>query len=422
MNNGKRTILFVMSRLPFPAVSGRKTSLYHYCRILSEEIGCRLVVASFLEKGDDPEHKPDFIDRLVILPKATAAASAAHILKDSIVKKKKPMQVSLYWNSKANKIVERLVQEERPDAVIGDMVRSAEYIRNLNTYRISDLDDLISLRYKRQSEADMKGINPYGAFLYTVPKFLRKIMSVNAVKNYVVKNEISLLEKYELDIGRVCEKTVFVAESEAEKFNRELGMEKAISVPIGVDTDFFLYGRECAEDNFIGFLGAMNVAHNENAARHFINDIFPLVLEKVPDAKFLIVGCGASEDLLKLSCENIFFTGLVKDVRVCLRKCKVCVCPMTFGSGIKTKNLEIMSMGMPIVTTSVGAENIGAVNNSDWIIADDSREFAEAVISLLSDKDKRTEIGKNAGRFIRRSFTWDKAKKRLEMLFGEIKC
>ena len=44
-----------MPRLPFPATSGRKTSLYHYCRILSEELGYRLIVAAFLEKGDDPQ-------------------------------------------------------------------------------------------------------------------------------------------------------------------------------------------------------------------------------------------------------------------------------------------------------------------------------------------------------------------------------
>ena len=68
--NKEKTILFVMPRLPFPMISGRKTSLYHYCRILSEELGFRLVVAAFLEAGDDPNLKPDFIDELVILEKS----------------------------------------------------------------------------------------------------------------------------------------------------------------------------------------------------------------------------------------------------------------------------------------------------------------------------------------------------------------
>lgn len=72
MKDKSKAILFVMSRLPCPASSGRKICLYHYCRILSEDLDCRLVVASFLETGDDPNNKADFIDKLIILPKASA--------------------------------------------------------------------------------------------------------------------------------------------------------------------------------------------------------------------------------------------------------------------------------------------------------------------------------------------------------------
>ena len=137
MNETKGTILFVMPRLPFPAVSGRKTSLYHYCRILSEELGYRLVVAAFLEKGDKPEEKPDFIHRLVILPKAKAVKKMENIFWNSFLRKKKPIQVSLYWNPEALKIVNQVADEEKPDIVIGDMIRSMEYVKNMSAYRIS---------------------------------------------------------------------------------------------------------------------------------------------------------------------------------------------------------------------------------------------------------------------------------------------
>ena len=196
-----KTILFVMPRLPFPASSGRKTSLYHYCRILSKELGYRLVVAAFLESGDDPKQKPDFIDRLIVLPKASAKTRIVNIFRESLILRHKPMQVSLYWNPEAKAIVDRIVQEEKPEYVIGDMVRSIEYIKNISSYRISDLDDRISLRYQRQLETDIDGINPYGAFLNTVPKFIQKIMLMKPIKLAVVKNEIALLKKYEIDMG-----------------------------------------------------------------------------------------------------------------------------------------------------------------------------------------------------------------------------
>lgn len=416
MTDGKKTVLFVMPRLPFPASSGRKTSLYHYCRILSDELGCRLVVAAFLETGDDPSQKPDFIDRLEILPKPSAKEKLLNILGKSLIKKQFPLQVSLYLSKEAKQIVQKLIDEEKPDVIIGDMVRSTEYIRNAEAYTIADLDDRISLRYKRQLETDIDGINPYGAFLGTVPGFMRKMMLLKPVKLAVVNSEIALLDKYELDIGKACNATVFVAEKEVREFNSEIGEEKAVAVPIGVDTDYFYY-RECGNDeNTIGFLGAMSVAHNENAARHFIEDIFPLVLTEIPDAKFMVIGGGASEELKKLASDHVVFTGRVDDVRDYLEKCKVFVCPMTFGSGIKTKNLEAMAMGLPVVTTSIGAENIDAVDGDDWLVADEPETFADQVVSLLLKSEKRNEIGKNASTFVNEKFSWDVAEKQFETI------
>jgi len=417
--NKEKTILFVMPRLPFPASSGRKTSLFHYCRILSEELGYRLIVAAFLESGDDPAKKPAFIDKLIVLPKASAKSRILDIVRDSIILRKKPMQVSLYWSPRAKKIIDQLIEFERPQFVIGDMVRSTEYIKDADCYRIADLDDRISLRYKRQLENDLDGMNPYGAFLYTVPSFLRSIMLARPLKVLVMNNEVSLLEKYEKEIGGICEKTIFVAEKEAHEFNQELKQNKAIAVPIGVDVDYFYYRELKATKNNIAFLGAMSVAHNENAARHFITDILPIIVKKVPDAVFMVIGGGASENLLKIESKHVHFTGRVDDVRDYLEQCKVFVCPMTFGSGIKTKNLEAMAMGLPVVTTSIGAENINALSGKDWLVEDSNEKFADQVAELLLDDAKGCTIGKNGSDFIKNNFTWDVARRKFEELLNK---
>lgn len=389
MNRKNKTVLFVMPRLPFPASSGRKTSLYHYCRILSEELGYRLVVAAFLESGDDPKLKPEFVDRLVVLPKASAKEKLINITKESLLRKRLPLQVSLYLSRKAQSVIDSIVAEEKPDIVIGDMIRSTEYIKNIQSFRVADLDDRISLRYQRQLENDIDGINPYGAFINTVPSFLRGFMLLKPVKLAVVKNEIKLLRDYELRIGKICDSTVFVAKKEADSFNKELGENKAIAIPIGVDTEYFAYRGLKDAENVIGFLGAMSVAHNENAVRHFTQDILPLIIEKVPDVKFMVIGGGASDDLRKIQSEHVFFTGRVDDVRDYLEQCKIFVCPMTFGSGIKTKNLEAMAMGLPIVTTEIGAENINAQSGSDWVVEMTDDTFANAVVDLLMNDKKR---------------------------------
>ena len=110
--NKEQTILFVMPRLPFPMVSGRKTSLYHYCRILSEELGYRLVVAAFTETGDNPDAKPEFIDKLVVLEKSSNLEKMINILIRSIFCLKLPLQVSIYLSQKAKKRIESIVEDE----------------------------------------------------------------------------------------------------------------------------------------------------------------------------------------------------------------------------------------------------------------------------------------------------------------------
>ena len=103
---------------------------------MSEELGYRLVVAAFLEAGDDPSQKPAFIDRLVILPKESAKKKILGIAKNSIILQKKPLQVELYWSKTAKEKVNQLMNEENPEIVIGDMIRSTEYIRDLKAYRM----------------------------------------------------------------------------------------------------------------------------------------------------------------------------------------------------------------------------------------------------------------------------------------------
>ena len=86
--NKEKTVLFITTRLPFPTTSGRKTSLYYYCKILSEKLGYRLIVASFEEEDIKSNiKKPDFIDKLIILPNPKVKTKLANVIKYSFILK-----------------------------------------------------------------------------------------------------------------------------------------------------------------------------------------------------------------------------------------------------------------------------------------------------------------------------------------------
>lgn len=415
--NKEKTLLFITTRLPFPTISGRKSSLYYYCKTIKES-GYKLIVASF-DDGCDLKLKPDFIDELIVLQKPSKFSKLFNIFKDSFLTHKFPLQVALYYDKKNQQIINNIVEKYKPNIVIADMVRTTEYIKNLrNIVTVADLDDRLSLRYERQLKCNINEVNPYGIFLKSLPKFIQKIIMISFIKKYVMKNEIKLLKSYELHIGKVTDYTVFVAENETSNFNKELGENKAITIPIGVDVKYYknIENLDIKKENYIGFLGVLNVAHNENAVKRFINKILPIIFEKNNDAKFMVIGDGATKELLSLQNDSIIFTGRVDDVRDYLRKCKVFVCPLSFGSGIKTKNLEAMALGLPVVTTSIGAENISATNKKDWYITDNDEEFANYVLEIMKNDKLRIDIGNNGAEYVNRNFTWDLAKKEFKKI------
>lgn len=263
---------------------------------------------------------------------------------------------------------------------------------------------------------DISTINPYGAYLYNLPKIAQKILSWKWIKKLVLRNEIQLLTRYEREISQDYDKTVFVAQREADILNRDLNFDKAVAIPLGVDVGYYgeKFGKISHQKNTIAFLGAMGVAHNEAGAIHFIKDILPYIIPKIPTVKFIVVGGGITENLKKAANKHVEFTGRVEDVRTVVGACEVFVCPLQFGSGIKTKNLEAMAMGVPVVTTTIGAENIHAVNGRDWIVADDNQDFADQVVRLMEEPELRQMLRQNARDFVQSNFTWKVAEERFK--------
>lgn len=165
-------------------------------------------------------------------------------------------------------------------------------------------------------------------------------------------------------------------------------------------------------------MGALNVAHNENGIVHFIEKCMPGILERVPEVKLYIIGGGASEQLKKYTSDHIVFTGRVPDVRVAVGECEVFICPLQFGSGIKTKNLEAMAMGVPVVTTPIGAENIDASDDEDWLIGDTDQMFVKQIVRLLSSNELRDRIGRSGQGFVKEHFTWELARDAFAEVFA----
>ncbi|AFY95602.1 glycosyltransferase [Chamaesiphon minutus] len=142
------------------------------------------------------------------------------------------------------------------------------------------------------------------------------------------------------------------------------------------------------------FIGGYNWSPNVDGIQWFVKEIWSLIIDMVPDAVLSIIGSNPTEEVLKLGeVSGVDVIGFVPDTNPYLKRAAVSIAPLRYGGGMKGKVNEAMSIGLPVVTTNVGAQGLNAISGKHLLIADEPKDFAEAVIGLLKNPDYRTEIG-----------------------------
>lgn len=144
------------------------------------------------------------------------------------------------------------------------------------------------------------------------------------------------------------------------------------------------------------FVGAMNRPENEDAVLWFLEQVWPRISQAVPAAKFVIAGAKPSQRLSDVAstAQSVELTGFVETLTPWYEQAAVCVVPLRTGAGVKFKTIDAMISGVPVVTTSVGAEGIDATNLFSGL-TDEADQFADAVIEELRTPDTvRTELAR----------------------------
>jgi glycosyltransferase involved in cell wall biosynthesis len=171
----------------------------------------------------------------------------------------------------------------------------------------------------------------------------------------------------------------------------------------------------------LAFTGALGYPPNADAVLHFSRDIFPRIRRERPDARFDVLGDGASPELVAAcrAVPGVELLGFVPDVFAVLRGTTVFVCPMRQGTGIKVKLLEAMACGLPIVASPIAVEGVPeAEDGSHLHVATSADDFARRVLDLLADARQRKALGDRA-RELAKSYAWDRLGERMDQLCRE---
>jgi polysaccharide biosynthesis protein PslH len=159
--------------------------------------------------------------------------------------------------------------------------------------------------------------------------------------------------------------------------------------------------------NQLVYSGSFRFYANYEAMQWFVAEVFPTILEQIPDVRLLITGDHADLPLPAFS--NILLTGYVDDIKPVIASSSISLAPLLRGGGTRLKILEAMALGTPVVATSKGAEGLGAVSGEHLLIADSPEDFAGRVIQLLKNPNLHDHISKNGKRFVKEKYNWETA-------------
>ena len=192
---------------------------------------------------------------------------------------------------------------------------------------------------------------------------------------------------YESKLASIFDTIYVLSEKDAALISCLYGAQSnkisVIDLRVNPAVSKYSWEKSQAEPHSILFFGAMSRRENELACLDFIRLCWGRVITEHPDAKFYIVGSSPTNSVLRLNGKTgIFVTGFVDSPQEFISKASVAIVPLTEGAGVKFKTLELLSSGIPVLSTPVGAEGVDRANNLKVI---ELGNFTESILELMRD-------------------------------------
>lgn len=221
------------------------------------------------------------------------------------------------------------------------------------------------------------------------------------------------MEVYERNTCRRFDAVLTVSEEDTRTSKELHDLKNVVGhVPTGVDLDFFSeLPRQRTPSPTVVFMGSMDWHANVDAVLHFAAEIWPSVVSRAQEARFVVVGRDPPQEIRALADtgRNIEVTGTVKDVRPYLRSAHAMVVPLRIGGGTRLKIFEAMAAEVPVISTSVGAEGLPLEHARHFLRADTAAEFAQAIISVLNSQEMGAQLAQNARTEVAEKNSWRQA-------------
>lgn len=360
-------VLFLTQVLPYPPDSGPKVKTWNVLKYLTQRH--EVTLASFV-RGDqsaDVAHLRRYCRAVYTAPMERGVVRDGLAMACSLLTGQ-PWMMVRDDRIAMRRLVDRLASETRFDIVHADQLNMARYAeRAPGTFKVLDTHNALWLLYKRLWE--------------TMPPGPRK---------WLLGRDWRLLKSYEGRLVRQFDAVLAVSHEDKAVLQEAAGQPiDIVVVPIAIDMDEVTVVERETEPSHILHIGTMYWPPNIDGVWWFLREVYPLICSQRPDVVFDIVGSRPPQRLQALSGDGtgVNVTSYVDDPMPYLKRAALMVVPLRAGGGMRVKILNALAQGIPIVSTTLGAEGIAVTPGENILVADKPGDFAVACLRLLNDPD-----------------------------------
>jgi glycosyltransferase involved in cell wall biosynthesis len=272
--------------------------------------------------------------------------------------------------------------------------------------------------FARKHIADVRRLAPQSRVIFDTVDlhFLRQEREADLVEDQELKKQAREKRVLEFELIDQADETWVVSPVECEMLRHERPHKSIEVVSNVVDVPGSAVPFPVRRD--LLFIGSFQHPPNTDAVLFFAQQIFPLVRDPLPNARFFIIGDKAPPAVIALADEKVIITGLQSDVRPYFDSVKLSIAPLRFGAGVKGKINQSMGFGVPVVATTVAVEGMGLKHKVDVMVADTAEAFADALLELYQSEILWNRLSENSVQKTKELYSVDAARKQLDRILA----
>ncbi len=394
-------ILMLTPYLPYPPSEGGQVRSYKLIKLLSKNHDITLVCFSRQHNTEEQvNHMKQYCKKVLVIERGKTW-TLSNILRTGF--STYPFLVSIYNSPKIKQILQDELDHGDYDLIHAEMSYTLPYLPKTNLPIILVEQTIMSRIFAHQAKTDKR-------------LWFRPLMWIDIAK-------MRYWEKY---FWKKVNRVVTVSEEDATVIKKIIPGLRVDVVPNGVGEDVSNLPKALHYNHSLLYMGNYKWIQNWEAAELLAREVFPLIKSQLKTASLIIGGASPTADVKSLADDKLDikilelkdddFAGVVQ----AYLHAGLFVAPMYAPGGTRLKILAAMAAMVPVVTTTIGSEGYGAIDNESILIGNTSQELADQAVRLLKDKKLYERIAKKARVLVDTKFSWDPIAKKLESIYQEL--